>query len=355
MSPIQLFDISRFRAQHMGFAMIIIMLFHISLPRHDAFYGLCRMGNLGVDIFLFLSGMGLWFSVTKTAASTPFNGTMAFVRSWLLFYWRRLKRVYPAWLIIACLYYIPKDILHATPTQIILGTADNLTVHTDRLWEATTSILINYGFWQHDEGTFWYVPATMMLYIFAFPFIHLIRRYPTYRWLVALPMIWCVIMQYVTPVHAAVGHIEIFWSRVPIFFIGICLGEKVRQRATIEPQALWMLLLLFALSFGTCVWLEQMKHGRFPLFLERMLYIPFAITLMLLLNQLFLRMPQWVSRSLTFVGGISLEIYLIHIEFVMRPLQHYHLGYWPTFALTLILTLPLAWLLQRSINAVNRN
>ena len=49
----------------MGLAIIFVILFHVGLPREDAFFGLKRMGNIGVDFFLFLSGMGLWFSWTK--------------------------------------------------------------------------------------------------------------------------------------------------------------------------------------------------------------------------------------------------------------------------------------------------
>ena len=58
-------DLSRYRAPLMGFAMIIVMLFHVPLSRSDAFYGLMRCGNNGVDMFLFLSGIGLWYSWTK--------------------------------------------------------------------------------------------------------------------------------------------------------------------------------------------------------------------------------------------------------------------------------------------------
>ena len=60
-------DLSRYRAPLMGFAMIIVMLFHVPLSRSDLFYGLMRCGNNGVDMFLFLSGIGLWFSWTKKA------------------------------------------------------------------------------------------------------------------------------------------------------------------------------------------------------------------------------------------------------------------------------------------------
>jgi hypothetical protein len=62
---IDLVNISRFRAEHMGMAMLFVILFHVGLPRWSDFYGLRRMGNLGVDMFLFLSGVGLWFSWAK--------------------------------------------------------------------------------------------------------------------------------------------------------------------------------------------------------------------------------------------------------------------------------------------------
>ena len=61
---IELANISRYRGELMGMAMLFVVLFHVGLPREDAFYGLRRIGNIGVDMFLFLSGVGLWFSWT---------------------------------------------------------------------------------------------------------------------------------------------------------------------------------------------------------------------------------------------------------------------------------------------------
>ncbi len=39
-------------------------------------------------------------------------------------------------------------------------------------------ISINWGFWLHDELNFWYIPATMMLYLFAPAYMELIKRHP---------------------------------------------------------------------------------------------------------------------------------------------------------------------------------
>ena len=71
-NDIELFNISKYRGELMGAAMLFIILFHVSLPRNDLFFGLRRMGNIGVDIFLFLSGVGLWYAWMKNASLKHF-------------------------------------------------------------------------------------------------------------------------------------------------------------------------------------------------------------------------------------------------------------------------------------------
>lgn len=316
---IELANISRFRGELMGAAMLFIILFHVALPREDAFFGLRRMGNVGVDMFLFLSGIGLWFSWAKNPDVRHF-----FVRRYL--------RIYPAWLIIACLFYIPR-------------------FEGGDLWawvDLVGDISINWDFWLHDELNFWYIPATMMLYLFAPGYMELIKRHPIYRWLPVVMIMWCILVQYVTPIHHAVGHLEIFWSRVPIFFIGINMGEMVRSRKQLPPDAVWLLLVTFLMTFGTCLYLEQVRHGHFPLFVERMLYIPFTVCSILVMNRIFRRTPEWVNRAFRLVGMLSLEAYLIHIHFVLVYIQPMGLGYWGTFAATVAITLPVAWVLHQA-------
>ena len=160
-------------------------------------------------------------------------------------------------------------------------------------------------------------------------------------------------MQYVTPIHQAVGHIEIFWSRIPVFLLGINIADMVRRKVVIDKQAWWMVAVFFAVSLTSCVWLEQMRHGRFPLYTERMLYIVFAVTTILIMSEAFDRLYAVTFRRFSlnglfaWVGGISLEMYLFHVEYVLKLLERHHLGYWPTFFLTLAFTLPVAWLISK--------
>ncbi len=316
---IELANISRFRGELMGAAMLFIILFHVGLPRSDAFFGLRRCGNIGVDMFLFLSGVGLWFSWVKQPSTRHF-------------YHRRLLRILPAWLIISSLYYIPR---FNPQTGSVIDLIGNITV--------------NWNFWLHDELTFWYISAIMMLYLWAPPYMRLITKHPVYRWSVVLMVLWCIMVQWIAPVHQTVGHIEIFWSRVPIFFLGINLGEAVHREVRIDGAAVWLVLITFVACFASCIYLEQVSHGRFPLFVERMIYIPLTLATVLLLNRVFRRMPQRVNRFCAFFGGLSLEAYLIHNHFVMAWIAPYRLGYWPTALLTIALTIPLAWLLHQLV------
>lgn len=315
-------DLSRYRGELMGAAIFFIVLFHAPLARADAFFGLRRCGNIGVDMFLFLSGIGLWFSWVKTP-------------SFRQFYKRRLLRIFPAWLIVASLYYIPR-----------------FNWQTGSVIDLIGDITINWDFWLHDEGTFWYIPAIMMLYLWAPLYMWLVRKSPTYRWLPVLMMVWCICVQWVTPIHQAVGHIEIFWSRLPIFFLGINVGEWVRQDRRMESPAIWLLVVTFLATASACIYLEQVKHGRFPLFAERMIYIPLTVSMLLLLCELFSRTPQWFNKASAFLGTISLELYLLHAHFIMAYITPYHLGYWPTVLLTLVAAIPLAWVLHQLVKRI---
>ena len=410
--------LSRYRAALMGLAMLFVMFFHVPMAKGELMYGLVRLGNIGVDMFLFLSGIGLWFSWTKSVsryenretryevrgtryensnegqASAP-DGNLVPRTSHLAprkkhlasllkeFYRKRLLRIYPAWIIIACLYYIPDFFGTDVFGQFDYATgADWHSTKSPNVLHLISNILVNWSFWRIDDGAFWFIPSIMAMYVFAPFYMELIRRHPVYRWMPVVAMVWAVMVQYMPPIHEAVGHIEIFWSRIPIFLIGINCGELVKQKKPIEPSVLWLLLITFGLSLWMCIEFENHWRGHFPLFLERMVYIPLCISCMLLVCKFFSgyevrgtrcensdrgqtselegnlvpRTPHLVPRKiLTFIGGISLEIYLVHAQFVLRYLTPMKLGYCLTVVLLIAISLPLAWLLKRLTNLIMDN
>lgn len=328
MKAINLHDLSRFRRPLMGIAMLVVMMFHVGFVRHDTFW-FCvnRCGNVGVDMFLFLSGIGLWYAWTKAPS---LGGEWARLP---LFYRRRFQRIYPAWLLLSSLYYIP------------LYMEGKFS-----LWQTIGNILIGWRLWSGFVDEFWFIPMILVFYLVAPFYMMLIQRQRVWSWLPVVAMVFCVLLQYWKPLNMTLGHLEILFSRVPIFLLGINAGQWVKEDRQLPAHAFWLLLLVFIMSLGVCVNFEDGLRGRFPLFLERMVYIPLSISAMLLLCKALSHVPQWLTGALVFVGTVSLELYLVHVNFVLKYLRPYNLGYWLTLLLMTAIALLLAWLIHKLLS-----
>lgn len=329
MKTIDIFDLSKYRGALMGAAMLIIILFHMPLSRSSAFFGLARCGNVGVDMFLFLSGIGLWYAWTKSP-------------SFKNFYWRRYIRIYPAWLIIAAIFYI-NNYLTAKGGG-----------YSPNLFHLVANILVNWSFWRIDDLSFWFIPSIMMMYTFAPLYMRLIQKHPVWRWMPLLFILWYAMVRYYTPLWNAVGHVEIFWSRIAVFLLGINCGVWVKEKCSFESSGWIIIVLTFVMSLWLCVFIEASRRSAFPPLVERYAYIPLSVSGMFLFCALFKVLPQWCLRIFTFIGGISLELYLIHVQFVLKYIKVYHWSYWATTLAVLLISVPLAWLLSKLVDCIVR-
>lgn len=324
---ISLSDLSRRRGELMGAAMLFIMLFHLPLSRQSSFYGLHRMGNIGVDMFLFLSGVGLWYSWTK--------------RPELMRFWaKRAIRIYPIWLVVAGTHYVGQFV-HAT------GYSSNAL-------ELALNLAVNWTFWKHGDLSFWFVPAILALYVLVPFYMRLIRRSPAYRWLPILILTWCFAVEYVPFLRQNLFQVAIFWQRIAIFFIGVNMAEGIKRKATLDASAWWLVGIVFVAASASAIYFEQTRHGRMPLLVIRLLYIPMTVCGMLLLTHLLDALPAWANRALRFVGTISLECYLVHEEFVLPYVSKLSWGFWPQFLVLVAATLPLAWAARKVLDRLIR-
>ena len=131
---IQLADISTYRSELMGWSIFWIMILHFGFYSIVPLGFVAQYGYAGVEIFMFVSGFGLYFSLDKNP-------------SLLIFYRRRLLRIFPTYYIIGLLTSFL--IFHDTVFQY--------------LFRYTTI-----GFWLKD-GLFadWFVPSILLLYLLA--------------------------------------------------------------------------------------------------------------------------------------------------------------------------------------------
>lgn len=174
------------RTQIMGIAIIWIFLFHTLIFKIFDFYifdPIIYLGRAGVTLFLFVSGFGLFHSLSNNSDV-------------LGFYKRRFKRIVPTFLA----WYIVSRVL--TGNYKLLITYDGI---------------IGYVFYEC-----WYIPFIVVLYA-LYPVIYRLQKYRMY-----LPTLLSVIMSIVLGVLIVhfhkedPGNLYWLWSQHPAAF---CLGS----------------------------------------------------------------------------------------------------------------------------------
>ena len=145
-------SISKNRNALMGIAIIWVFLFHVGgvgLPIID---NVLLKGYLGVDIFFFLSGWGVCFSLFRNNNIKDF-------------YKRRLVRILPSWYIIITLMMVLHIIMKLQHPHCFI----DLLLYYSGLGYFTQSFFSESSiFVRYYE---WYIPTLLMFYLFA-PIIH---------------------------------------------------------------------------------------------------------------------------------------------------------------------------------------
>lgn len=279
--------ISRHRAFLYGFAVMWVVLVHIStsdLPGKLGFVlsWLKENGRCGVDIFVLLSGMGLYRSLTRD----PRVGS---------FYARRLSRVLPAAFISTA---IGTGFLNSTLAEY---------------FGAITFFLYWFGM-----GTHWFIPFILTMYLF-YPAIHAIQK--RCAWSLWILLILFEMFNAYVCTHYDTAFFDYRSSaRIPIFLLGCILAPQLNKASRSIP--VW-LAPLFLLGYLATTQLPD-SLGMLPRYIGYHFLAPFMIMMMSLI-------AQWLTRSnlrmvfyrcLALCGGISLELYILHFEVVQLLGEH---------------------------------
>ena len=272
-------DLSTYRTQLMGIATLMIIIchantYHVMLP--NFLVSIFSWGNFGVDIFLFLSGLGLYFSLRKNKLRTKDD--------FIFFYKRRFYRIIiPYWII-----YLPYCIFFMFLGKYSLN---------DSLLCLTTL-----EYWLFHRGA-WFVSMILVLYLIA-PFLYKALS-NKHKWLIALGIIIILFILCNTPIknnysNSILYNIQWAFNRVPCFILGITIGCSCKD----GKQIIALQVLLFSLvSVVTSMFIGVWNCG--CLIVPVMLYI--FIFLIKLMEE------TWIVKSFKFLGTISLESYLTNI------------------------------------------
>ena len=276
--PFQLNDFSRYRSQLMGVATIMILLCHAAASKvmmPALLSAILGFGNYGVDIFLFLSGLGCFYSLSKTKGGDVFS------------YWgRRLYRIIPAYLII----FIPINFVYLLIGERSIG-------------EVLLS-LTALEYWLFRRGG-WFISIIIPLYLISPLLYKVFRTKWKWWWLigfVVMIMAFCAIPLKDHSSTCVLYNIQLALRRVPSFIIGMVVANECKENRVIS--------ILQVLPFIFCF---------IPLriFLPNLFWGWLVLPLIMVLFVLFIKCLErwnWILKGLSFMGGISLESYLLNIS-----------------------------------------
>lgn len=282
--------LSKYRSQLMGLAIIAIVACHLT-PLYPV-APFIRLGSIGVEIFFFLSGMGLVYSYRRNSSPVQFYG-------------RRALRILPSYYIVLFL------------NAVFYGASVFC-------WENVLMI-----------GMFrWFISTICLYYLLFPPYMALCRKvspFVVYFFICcAVAVCFACLQPWISPN---------WFARAPVFFLG-CLCVQSEKCA--DSAKAWLLIAIPALIlFGFCNMQREVFEGIGVLALLRTLITPGLCLALAWLLAKCDKLP-WgrpVMWCLGVYGALSLEIYLWEPsvrEEVFRSLGE---GFWP---LNFILVLPLA-------------
>ena len=308
--------LSRYKSELMGISMIMVMIFHSVNPVINIFgfeIAPLKRAEMGVDFFLVLSAVGCYFSLSK-------NGNI------LRFYKNRIIRIIPAFIICAFTYSV---VLYYTKGKPISS-----------FWEYITMYALLKG-----DISFWYIGNIMVCYL-AMPVLYKLSKYKLVYCI--FTVIFTIFIFYLA--YKQIGLNNVSLCRFPIFVVSVLIGKTIYEsdrkdyvftKRTILIQTI--VALLCYISTTIIVRTPMEKH--ISLFIV-------SIPLLLWIAMCLSFTPTSIRRCLSFIGGISLEIYLLH-SLIVAPILYIFIHKTIIFIIcTFLVTIMLGYFMHITIRCI---
>lgn len=281
--------ISKYRTVLMGLAILSIIFFHYTEDCVTYEYNLRFLirtykqyvGSCGVDVFLFLSGLGVYYSFKKKPDKK-------------IFYKKRFTRVLVPYFIIAIPAWIVKDMLF---------------LHTGVLQVVKDIFFIS--FFESGYRWFWYILMIICCYL-IYPYVFEYIDGPDS--IGKMKDIFCVFtilgILFLLGNPDVFDRINILLLRFPAFFLGSFVGKASFEEVEIPRQSFWIVILTFILVSINTTSKPILSRYIFGVFgIVSFCCIAMCLELMSKRN---IRVPR-LKAIIEWFGDYSLELYLTHV------------------------------------------
>lgn len=278
--------ISKNRSSIYGITMFWIMLFHSSFTFKRSWMMPLSIakstGDCGVDVFLFVSGISLYFSLSKKENSL------------IGFYIRRLNRiVLPAMLTSVLWYAILAPHRAANPIAFIFDVTG-------------ISLFVNRNL--HT----WFV--TMIIICYAiYPLLYIVNKKTGNSFLMLVIMLFiCIIMNAILCTHFSVlwNNSSILFRRLPIFVIGSFCGKYVYEKCSL-PLSVNQSVFISIIIIAICLLMKKYWNAMIPVYY---IYIIMGISCTVLFS--IIGNVLVINRITSWFAPITFEVYLCHVKWL---------------------------------------
>ena len=286
--------VSRYRTEVYGIGILWIMLFHGYLVGVKYFPEMPVLkyvgkfigyGNMGVECFLFLSGIGLYFSFCRD------NNLHRFML-------RRLRKVYVPIFLIGGIYWIW------------------MMFYEHRTLATTVLSLSGMRFWFDGNQEIWYCSMILLCY-FLYPLInaYLFRNEKDSGWIIffralCLMLLTALVIWSVSkaPTTKEIYSLtEIALTRIPVFILGCSFGKLVFEKRKVSN--IWWAVIWFSAILCFLILESDELHGP----LRRWYLMAGGVPLVFLFAGFMKLLPEIVRKVFRFLGNMSLELYIMHL------------------------------------------
>lgn len=267
-------DISKYRSELMGWAIVWIMMLHFRFILIKPLGFIAQYGYAGVEIFMLVSGFGLYYSLDK-------NDNIG------QYFKRRILRIFPVYYIIG--FFASVFLFH-----------DGIFTY---LFRCSTI-----GFWIGDPFWEWYVPSIVALYMVAPLLKKAIDN--NHISLIALMCVLIIAVSYYIVANEIVGakapHFFLLY-RIPAFVLGMICAYWIKN--DISVRYYYIILLIGIPCF---ILLFPLHHAIYNFKYLSILFLLPVFTIIFITLSKYIKI---INPVLSTIGKASLEIYLIQAIF----------------------------------------
>lgn len=285
---------SQYRSVLMGMQILLIIIFHFTedCKKYEAgysgliycFYNYIR--SSGVDIFLFLSGLGLYFSWKRTPA-------------YLFFYKKRFERILIPYAMVATAAWLWKDIF--IDKEGILQFFKDITF---------------VSFFTEGNRWFWYILMCCICYLifpWVFRFIDGSKDEKTECIRVAIFVIIvtacaALIRKYEYELYS---NISLMVLRMPAFVLGCWAGKAAYEKRMVSEWKIWGLLFVV---FVIAVPMKKVYLNVIGSYILALLNFMVCFVIIVFFDCISkYKLYDFGKKILEWFGEYSLELYLLHV------------------------------------------